>query len=106
MSWKNQIMKKVQHARFKTVSLLSVFVIVRGSGTPGQSREICIWEASVVPGAVVFEGELTGTAGRVPISGVNNYIKRRHEQRAKSKTYYKILASMSFPGKTKIMSGQ
>ena len=47
-----------------------------------------------MPAVVVFEGEFTGTSGRVPIGGVNNYIKGRHEQRVKSETYYKVLTSV------------
>lgn len=51
-----------------------------------------------MPGVVVLEGELTGTAGRVSIGGVNNYMKGRDEKRPKSKDMYKVLAYMSFLG--------
>lgn len=47
-----------------------------------------------MPAAIVFEGELTGKAGRVLASGVDDCTERRGERRAKSKTDYKPLTSI------------
>jgi len=43
--------------------------------------DIFIWEASVMPAAVVFEGEHAGSAGRVPTVGVDDCTESSEEQR-------------------------
>ncbi len=56
----------------------------------------------MMPAAIVFEGELTGSAGSIPTSGVDNCTERRGEQRAKSKTSYKpqvFVSTKNIPGK-------
>lgn len=59
------------------MSPLSVLVKVWRGGTPGQSGEICVGEAPMVPASIVFEGELTGIAERVPTCGVDDCAEGR-----------------------------
>lgn len=40
----------------------------------------------MMPTAIVFEGEVTGSPSRVPIGGVDNFTERRGEQRVMSLT--------------------
>ncbi|TNN74518.1 hypothetical protein EYF80_015298 [Liparis tanakae] len=56
-------------------------VVVRCGGAPRQPMDLLIGEAPVMPAAVVFEGELAGSAGRVPTVGVDDCTESSEEQR-------------------------
>lgn len=40
----------------------------------------------MIPAAIEFERKLAGNAVRVPLGGVNNYTKKKHEQRASQRS--------------------
>lgn len=84
-------MKQIfQHARYETVPLFFICAMIRSGDTPGQLREVVILEASMIPAAIVLEGEVTGSASSVSISGVNNCESKRVRYQAGSKICYKF----------------